>query len=199
MPAVVVAVLLTGAAVASTVVPGVGVRTGRAPSREVQTPLVADPGFLGTPVTLDTARERVDFAVGVPTDARLPTPQLYLADRPSGARVSLLYPAGDGLPAMRDTPVGAFLTQFRGRVDGQLLTKVVEDVAAVTPVEIDDLRGWWIEGAHRVLYVDGDGDVRTEPTRFAGSVLLWTRDGVTLRLESALDRRRAIAIAASVR
>ena len=199
VPVVAGAVLLAGATVASTVVPGIGLRIGLSPSEELPPPLVADAAFLGTPTTLTDARERVDFAVAEPTDPGLPPPQVYHADRRAGGRVSLLYPAGDRLPAMGDTPVGLFLTQFRGDVDDQLLTKVVAEGAAVTPVEIDGLRGWWIEGAHDVLYLDDAGETVREPVRFAGNVLLWARDGVTLRLESALDRRAAIAIAASLR
>jgi hypothetical protein len=198
-PLVAIAVLLTGAAIASVVVPGIDLRVGRGPSGATRAPLVADPAFLGAPTTLAAARERVDFAVGVPTARQLGTPQVYLNDRPPGGRVSLLYPVNDGLPAMGDTQVGLLLTQFRGVIDEQLLTKVVAEGAEVSPVEVDGLRGWWIDGAHEVLYVDPTGDVVTERPRFADSVVLWVRDGVTLRLESALDRQRAIAIAASVR
>jgi hypothetical protein len=50
-----------------------------------------------------------------------------------------------------------------------------------------------------VLYVDPEGQVTPERSRFADRTLLWARDGVTLRLESALPRHQAIAIAASLR
>jgi hypothetical protein len=199
VPVVVVGMLLTAAAITSAVVPGIGLRMGQTPSRGIQTPLVGDPAFLGTPTTLAVARERVDFAIGVPAVADLGAPQVYHADHPSGGRVSLLYPASDRLPAMGGTPVGLFLTQFRGDVDEQLLTKAVAEGADVVGVEIDGLPAWWIEGAHEVLYINDAGDVATESARFSASTLLWARDGVTLRLESALDRQRAIAIAAALR
>ncbi|HSK96090.1 MAG TPA: hypothetical protein VK891_05680 [Euzebyales bacterium] len=199
VPIVVIGMLLTGAAIASTVVPGIGVRIGLPSLRGTQAPLVADAAFLGQATTLTAARERVDFAVGVPSASELGAPQVYLAGQPSGGRVSLLYPAGDRLPAMGDTRVGLFLTQFRGHVNQQLLTKVVAEGADVTSVQIDGLPAWWIEGAHEVLYVDRAGDMSAEPARFSDSVLLWARDGVTLRLESGLDRDQAIAIAASLR
>lgn len=192
------ALLLTAAAVAvSGIVPGVGLRRGETstPSR----PLVVDPGFLGTPTTLASARDRVDFAVEVPALPGLGQPQVYYADEPAGGRVSLLYRPNDRLPAIGDTPVGLFVTQFRGNAEDQLLTKVVGQGAEITPVEVAGARGWWIAGAHEVLYTDAEGNVIPEPSRFADSTLLWTHDGVTLRLESALPQRQAIAVAASLR
>jgi hypothetical protein len=192
------AVLLTGAAVAvSGIVPGIGLRRGDTtmPAR----PLVVDPEFLGTPTTLDRARARVDFAVHVPALPELGQPQIYYADEPPGGRVSLLYPASDRLPAIGDTPVGLFVTQFRGAVDDQLLTKIVAEGAQVTQVDIAGIPGWWIADAHEVLYVDAEGHMAPERSRFADRTLLWTRDGVTLRLESALSRQQAIVIAATMR
>ena len=198
-PALLAATLLLTAAavVVSGIVPGVGLRRGETttPSR----PLVVDPTFLGTPTTLASARDRVDFAVEVPALPGLGQPQIYYADEPAGGRVSLLYRANDRLPAIGDTPVGLFVTQFRGTVDDPLLTKVVAQGAEATPVDVAGARGWWIAGAHEVLYTDAEGRVMPEPSRFAGSTLLWTHDGVTLRLESALPRRQAIAVAASLR
>jgi hypothetical protein len=192
------AVLLTGAAVAvSGIVPGIGLRRGD--TATPAQPLVVDPAFLGTPTTLDRARARVDFAVQVPALPALGQAQVYYADKPAGGRVSLLYPASDRLPAIGDTPVGLLVTQFRGDVDDQLLTKIVSQGAQVTQIDIGGLPGWWIADAHEVLYIDADGHTAVERSRFADRTLLWTRDGVTVRLESALSRRQAIAIAAAMR
>jgi hypothetical protein len=200
IPAViVVAALLASAAVAAGIVPGVTLRIGGADSAPPVAPLVADPEFLGTPTTLAVARDRVDFPVRVPALGWLGRPQVYHADQPSGGRVSLLYAASDRLPAIAGTPVGLFVTQFRGDVREELLTKTVNQAVRVTPVDIGDNRGWWVEGAHEVLYAAPGGEVVAEPSRFADSTLLWTRDGVTLRLESALPQGEAIAIATSVR
>jgi hypothetical protein len=199
VPVLMVLVLLAGAAVAAGVAPGIGLRIGGPATPSTQTPLVADPAFLGTQTTLSVARDRVDFAVRVPALEQVGPPQVYHADEPAGGRVSLLYPAGDRLPAMEGTPVGLFLTQFRGDVDEDLLTKIVHEGADVTSVEIDGIPGWWIEGTHEVLFIDRAGEVVAERLRFSDNALLWTRDGVTVRLESALSRQQAIAIAASLR
>ena len=195
---IVVTVLLGGAAVAAGIVPGVVLRIGDpAPPAA---PLVVDPEFLGTPTTLAVARDRVDFPVRVPELGWLGRPQVYHADRPAGGRVSLLYATNERLPAIGDTPVGLFVTQFRGEVHEELMAKTVSEAARVTQVDIAGNRGWWVEGAHEVAYLaPGGGAIQKEPARFADSTLLWTRDGVTLRLESALSQREAITIAASMR
>ena len=60
--------------------------------------------------------------------------------------------------------------------------------------------GFWISGApHAFFFVCYDaGECRQERYRLAGNVLIWEQDGVTLRLESALPREEALAIAESV-
>lgn len=60
-------------------------------------------------------------------------------------------------------------------------------------------RGWWIEGAHEVFYVAPDGRATPEQSRFAHNTLLWSRDGVTMRLESAVSLDHAAAVATSMR
>jgi hypothetical protein len=199
VPVLMILVLLVGAAVVAGVAPGIGLRIGGPSTPSTRTPLVADADFLGAHTTLAAARDRVNFAVRLPALEQLGPPQVYYADDPAGGRVSLLYPAGDRLPAMEGTPVGLFVTQFRGDTDDELLAKIVHEGADVTSVEIAGIPGWWIEGAHEVLVIARTGDVVAERLRFSDNALLWTRDGVTLRLESALSRQQAIAIAASLR
>jgi hypothetical protein len=67
-------------------------------------------------------------------------------------------------------------------------------------VAVGGAGGYWIEGAPHVLILrDYAGDDRRHPSRLAGNTLLWERDGVTYRLESALSRDEAIRIAESMR
>jgi hypothetical protein len=135
--------------------------------------------------------------VRVPALPALGSPQVHLAGDGARSRVSLLYGTTADLPAMPRTPVGLFITQFRGDVDPVLLTKVAGG-AQITPVAVAGGQGWWIEGAHEVGYLAPDGSVAIEPSRFANNTLLWSRDGVTLRLESAAALERAVAIAGSL-
>ena len=48
---------------------------------------------------------------------------------------------------------------------------------------------------HEFFYLDADGEPQPDTARLAANTLLWERDGVTYRLESALDRDAALAIA----
>jgi hypothetical protein len=166
---------------------------------------VGAPLLLGRPVTLDEARAAVDFPVRVPTAAGFDAPaEVYLLDQDEGAMVSFVYPAGPGLPASDETGVGALLTQFKGEADRGLIEKgLPHDGAQETQLEaisVGGEPGFWISGApHGFFFVCYDaGECREERYRLAGNVLLWEQDGVTLRLESALSREEALAIAESV-
>lgn len=166
---------------------------------------VGTPLLLGRPVSLDEAQAAVDFPVRVPAAASFDVPQeIYLLDRDQGAMVSFVYLPRPGLPATDETGVGALLTQFQGAADRALIEKgLLTDGAAETHLEtvsVDGEPGFWISGApHAFFFVCYDaGECRQERYRLAGNVLIWEQDGVTLRLESALSRENALAVAESV-
>jgi hypothetical protein len=184
--------------------PGVSIRW----VDEVPTPepsQIGAPLLLGRQVTLDEAQAAVDFPVRIPTAAGFNLPdEIYLLDQVEGAMVSFVYPAAPGLPASDETGVGALLTQFRGEADRGLIEKGLSDDGA-RPTNLDAVAvsgepGFWISGApHGFFFVCYDvGECRQERYRLAGNVLLWEQDGVTLRLESALSLKDALAIAESV-
>jgi len=50
-----------------------------------------------------------------------------------------------------------------------------------------------------VVLLDEHGEYVMETLRLEGNVLLWVRNGVTLRIESALSRDEAIHVAESIR
>ncbi len=175
---------------------------------EVPTPepsQIGAPLLLGRQVTIDEAQAAVDFSVRVPTVAGFNAPdEIYLLDQVEGAMVSFVYPAAPGLPASDETGVGALLTQFRGEADRGLIEKGLPDDGAqatnLDAVAVSGEPGFWISGApHGFFFVCYDvGECRQEQYRLAGNVLLWEQDGVTLRLESALSLKDALAIAESV-
>jgi hypothetical protein len=114
--------------------------------------------------------------------------------------VSLVYEPGDGLPEVGETGAGLLLSQFRGRLDQQILGKFVGPEGRMQEVTVGDRRGYWVAGPpHVVLYVDPEGEVREDTARLAGNVLLWDDGGVIRRLESALPLDAALGIATSVR
>jgi len=193
--AVALLVVVAGSAFAAGVLPGVDVRRSPQPGT-AGAPLADDATFLGRRTTLGGARAAVDFPIRLPD---LPGPPLvHVAGTQARPRVSLLYGASDDLPPIGDTIAGLLVTQFRGRTDEAVLRKVVGPGVEVAPVTVGDVAGWWIAGAHDVAVVDGD-EVVIDSVRYADRTLLWTVDGVTLRLEAAVPRARAIELAASMR
>jgi hypothetical protein len=166
---------------------------------------VGAPLLLGRPVSLDEAQAAVDFPVRVPAAAGFDAPQeIYLLDQDQGAMVSFVYPAGPELPASDEIGVGALLTQFRGEAERDMIQKgLLNEGAPETDLEavtVGGEQGFWISGAPHTFFVVcyDAGECRQERYRLAGNVLIWEQDGVTLRLESALSREDALAIAESV-
>jgi hypothetical protein len=108
---------------------------------------------------------------------------------PSGRHPTAVY-AGDGGYWLRYP--GLLLFEFRNEVGGPVLKKAAVGTADVEHVDVDGEPGIWI-GSRHALYLPGG------PPRAAGHVLLWQRGSLTLRLEAAVGRGRALAIARSVR
>lgn len=163
--------------------------------------------MLGHQVTLEEAQAAVDFPVYLPTADSFADPrEIYLLGLGEDAMISFVYPARAALPESDVIGVGALLTQFRGNAERNLIEKGLRTddgglATSLDAVTVNEERGFWISGApHSAFLVcHDDGDCREERYRLAGNVLLWERDGVTLRLESALGREESLAVAESVR
>jgi hypothetical protein len=59
--------------------------------------------------------------------------------------------------------------------------------------------GLYFSSPHAILVRAPDGVVHEDRPRLAASTLVWVQDGVTYRLEAAVDLERALEVAASVR
>jgi hypothetical protein len=163
--------------------------------------------MLGHAVTLAEARDAVEFPVRVPTQKGFAAPiEVYVSGRGRDAMVSFVYPAHPGLPAGEVLGVGALLTQFPGETGREFILKGLglhgtDEETILEAVSVNGHPGFWIAGAPHGVFLaclDG-GECREERYRLAENVLLWEQDGVTFRLESALPRDEAIAIAESAR
>jgi hypothetical protein len=151
-------------------------------------PAVAVTGDLpGDPVTLQDAEERTGFTMLVPGYGE--PAEVYLDEAVPGGLVSLTYgPTDDGYRLV--------ITQMAGSLDRPLLEKVVGADTTVTPVTVGEDDGYWIEGEpHLLLVFDQEGKDYADDPRLAGNTLLFSRDGVTIRIESGLDLEGALAIA----
>src|SRR6266542_2651604 len=133
---------------------------------------------LGARTGLAQARGQLSFPLLVP--ALLGDPDaLYVFN---ANQVSLVYAPRPGLPqAPQSISVGLLLTEFR---------------ATLEEARVGASRGFWISGApHSFFYRDPSGNVQQDRSRLAGNTLLWEQNGLTLRLESALERDESIRIA----
>ena len=74
----------------------------------------------------------------------------------------------------------------------EILKKAAVGTTDVEYVDVDGEPGIWIGGRHAVYLPGG-------PPRAAGHALIWKHGRLTLRLEAAVGRERALAIARSVR
>jgi hypothetical protein len=164
-------------------------------------PAAASPGSrlnLGQPMTLEQVRARVGYPVRVPGALGAPD-EVYLLDVPAGGQVALIYYARPDLPQANGTGVGLLLTEFQGNVTSTgAIGKGLPPGTRLEAVQVNTGPGYWIDGdPHAFFYLDARGQVRTETTRLAGSVLLWEQGELTLRLEAALSKDAALQIAAS--
>jgi hypothetical protein len=145
--------------------------------------------FLGEKVSLDEARDRVDFEVVVPEALGDPD-GVYFQESPPGGMVSLVYGTSDHPRAL--------FTQFRGTVEEVIFKKAAPETQ-IDPVRVDGEPGYFLSGMpHDFTYFDRRGDYRVEIVRLAGNTLLWERGPVTLRLEADINEVEALKIAHSV-
>ena len=91
------------------------------------------------------------------------------------------------------------LSELRGTVWDGFVKKVGSSRTRIEQVTVDGERGLFISGdEHFVMFLDPNSVIRDEPTFLAGTVLLWNRDGVLLRLEGDMTRAEALELARSV-
>jgi hypothetical protein len=146
------------------------------------TPPPVSPAGLGLGEKVTLARARVETPVLVPRTLGAPD-AVYLGTLAGGPEAaSLLY----GRTVLVQT--------FRARAT-PFIQKTVGSAKAVEPLKIDGGRAYWIRGAHGFAYTIGANDAGYEQQRIAGNTLLVEKDGLLLRIEGALGRARAVAIA----
>jgi hypothetical protein len=155
---------------------------------------------LGPPVSLARAQAAVPFRILLPSAPGVGMPdEVDLIQSISTGQVSLLYRARPGLPAATRTGVGLILTEFEARAETTFIEKkLVLAGNNVESVTVNGEPGFWIEGAHELIYLGPDGEQITSRTRLAGNVLLWQHGSVTLRVEADITKLQALAIADSV-
>lgn len=152
------------------------------------------PPSLGPSLELAEAQAMVPFPIAAPA-ALGPPDEVHVIGVPFARRVVLLsWRPGPGLPAIGGTPWGAMLMELPSR-QGVLALKDVAGQTGFAHIRVDGHPGYWTEGAHDLVLLNGPDQVRLY---VRGTVLLWDRGDVTFRLETALDRPDALRLAASL-
>ena len=91
------------------------------------------------------------------------------------------------------------LTELRGGLWQGFVQKVGASGTRVEAVTVDGAPGLFVSGdQHFVMFLDENGSVADEQTYLAGTVLLWNRGELLLRLEGDLSREQAITLAESI-
>jgi hypothetical protein len=91
------------------------------------------------------------------------------------------------------------LSQLRGTVWDGFVKKAAGTGTTVEEVTVDGERGLYVTGDdHYVMFIDENSSITDEPTYLAGTVLLWNRGPLLLRLEGDLTRAEAVELAESV-
>lgn len=171
--------------------------------RPAHLPAPAGAGLrLGCRVTLGAAQGDLPFRVLIPAHALGAPDEIYVRSIAGGSHtrddmVALVYRARAGLPRAHNSGVGLLLTETRGFALGG---KFIGPGTTLEFVTVDGQPGYWLTGApHLFAYMDGENLVKWDTLRLAGNVLLWNRNGLVLRLETALPKDAAVRIAAMVR
>lgn len=146
---------------------------------------------LGRAVTLAEARRRSGMSLAPPSV--LGTPDgVFHGELPfDGGRVSFVYGSA-GRPDVLVQLMRAQVTPF--------IEKTAGAGTDVERLEVDGAPAFFLSGEpHGVVIGRRDGnDVIVEDQRLAGSTLLVERDDVLIRIEGAISRERAVAIARSI-
>ncbi len=91
------------------------------------------------------------------------------------------------------------LSELRGEVWDGFVRKVGSRGTRIEQVTVDGERGLFITGdEHFVMFTDENGAIADEETYLAGTVLLWNRGPLLLRLEGDLTRAKALELARAV-
>jgi hypothetical protein len=157
------------------------------------------PSNLGTHFDLgqsiDVGEARRDAPAPIATPTGIGAPDAAFHGRPEGG-TSFVWEPSAQLPRVFDSEIGLLLTEFPGRLEQPLVEKAVPPGTTIEPVTVDGGAGYWLgDGVHEFFYLDAEGDPQPDTARLAATTLLWERDGVTYRLESALDRDAALTLA----
>ena len=156
------------------------------------------PLLLGELTTLDAARARMPAVV--PAARGFGSPDEVWFDGTAGGVTSLVYRAGRGLTAAKNTDrIGLLIQEFSGDGSG-FLHKYLTNGSHAQQVAVGPYDGVFITGGdHFFAYDAASGEGVTADGRLVGNALVFQREGLTIRVEGDLPLTRMVAIGASLR
>jgi hypothetical protein len=156
---------------------------------------------LGDPTTLDQAKRKVSWHIVVPASLGSPD-EVYLQLPPLGppqGEVTLVYKSRPGLNASGQTGVAVLVTEASGTVDTQMFGKMLGDGTTLEEVTVNGHKGYWISGQpHIFVFIDANGQFRSETMRLATNTLLIDDNGTVIRIEGDLTKTQVLEMAASL-
>ena len=149
------------------------------------------PSELGTPLAMDELAPRVGFPLALPSG---PGPDAsYVVRTADGHAALLVWRASERLGTLPGTPWGLALLEMPS--DAEIVLKDVNRFEDVQDVRVGGRPGYWIDVPHQLTVDTAEGS-RSFTVR--ANVLIWAEGDVTFRLETALPRAEALALAASI-
>ena len=152
---------------------------------------------LGRRTTMEDAQSSVTFKIAVPASLGDPD-AVYVASGIPGGEVELAYMPRPGIPLVKQTGLGALITEFRGDLVPGFIGKSLGPGTTLQETSVNGDPGWWIAGEPHMIYVDIHGNGQELTLRMASNTLIWEHAGVTYRIESGLSKADAFRIAAGL-
>jgi hypothetical protein len=153
---------------------------------------------LGQPVAVADGAARLDIVPPVPAALGPPDGAYFATQPPPSGELTLFWEPGPGLPPSKVAGVGALVTVFEAELEEGYFGKLLRPGTTYQRVRVNGHPAVWLAGEPHVFLYPVGGSVGEEQLRLAGNTLVWAVGPYTYRLESALDRDRAIAVAETI-
>ena len=148
----------------------------------------------------DVRAQRLDFGERVSRDEAERRVGFELLDL--GSEPDAIFVRPDGLASVLygdPAKPRVVLSQARGAIYNGFIKKTADQGTIIDQVTVDGEPGLFVDGPqHFVMFLDENGFISDERTYLAGTVLLWNRDDLLLRLEGDLTEEEALGLAESV-
>ena len=148
----------------------------------------------------DVRAQRIDFGERVSRDEAERRAGFDLFDL--GEEPDAIFVRPDGLASVvygDPAHPRLVLSQARGAVWNGSIKKTAGRGTIIDEVTVDGEPGLFVAGPdHFVMFLDENGLISDERTYLAGTVLLWNRDDLLLRLEGDLTEEEALELAEAV-